>query len=116
MGNIKFSVEFSGGLQDLFGQKKIPIPSDKNEDQIQLPKLLPGESLKLKHVIDGLAAKLKGRNAKLKLFVQGDKGFYEVTPGILVLINDSDWELEGEYEYEIQSGDQVLFVSTLHGG
>lgn len=37
-------------------------------------------------------------------------------PGILVLINDADWELEGEGKYELQKGDNVLFVSTLHGG
>ena len=37
-------------------------------------------------------------------------------PGILVLINDADWELEGEEAYEIQNGDEILFVSTLHGG
>ena len=37
-------------------------------------------------------------------------------PGILVLINDADWELEGEDQYEIQAGDNIVFVSTLHGG
>lgn len=37
-------------------------------------------------------------------------------PGILVLINEADWELEGEEDYELQDGDVVLFVSTLHGG
>ena len=37
-------------------------------------------------------------------------------PGILVLINDVDWELEGEDKYELVDGDNVLFVSTLHGG
>lgn len=37
-------------------------------------------------------------------------------PGILVLINDADWELEGEGKYELQPKDNVLFVSTLHGG
>lgn len=37
-------------------------------------------------------------------------------PGILVLINDADWELEGEEKYELQQGDNVVFVSTLHGG
>lgn len=37
-------------------------------------------------------------------------------PGILVLINDADWELEGEDGYEIREGDNILFVSTLHGG
>lgn len=37
-------------------------------------------------------------------------------PGVLVLINDADWELEGEEKYELQSGDEIVFVSTLHGG
>lgn len=37
-------------------------------------------------------------------------------PGILVLINDADWELEGEETYELQAGDNIVFVSTLHGG
>jgi ubiquitin related modifier 1 len=37
-------------------------------------------------------------------------------PGILVLINDADWELEGEEAYKIQPHDNILFVSTLHGG
>lgn len=37
-------------------------------------------------------------------------------PGILVLINEADWELEGEDNYALKNGDNILFVSTLHGG
>lgn len=37
-------------------------------------------------------------------------------PGILVLINNADWELEGEEKYELQPHDEIVFVSTLHGG
>lgn len=37
-------------------------------------------------------------------------------PGILVLVNEADWELEGEDQYELQKGDHIMFVSTLHGG
>lgn len=37
-------------------------------------------------------------------------------PGILVLVNDADWELEGELEYELQDKDEIVFISTLHGG
>ena len=47
-----------------------------------------------------------------ELFVQGDT----VRPGILVLINDTDWELEGEGEYTLCEGDVIVFISTLHGG
>ncbi|XP_070811778.1 ubiquitin-related modifier 1 isoform X1 [Pituophis catenifer annectens] len=47
-----------------------------------------------------------------ELFVQGDS----VRPGILVLINDADWELMGNLDYQLQDQDHVVFISTLHGG
>lgn len=47
-----------------------------------------------------------------ELFVEGDG----LRPGILVLINDCDWELEGEMDYLLQPGDRIVFISTLHGG
>ncbi|XP_037800054.1 ubiquitin-related modifier 1 homolog [Penaeus monodon] len=47
-----------------------------------------------------------------ELFLQGDS----VRPGILVLVNDADWELLGQLEYDLQENDNVLFISTLHGG
>lgn len=39
-----------------------------------------------------------------------------VRPGILVLVNDADWELEGERDCVLGDRDEVVFVSTLHGG
>ena len=33
-----------------------------------------------------------------------------------MLVNDADWELEGKGAYEVQSGDEIAFISTLHGG
>lgn len=42
--------------------------------------------------------------------------FFRSRPGVLVLINDADWELEGEEKYELQPRDEIVFVSTLHGG
>ncbi|ORZ31874.1 ubiquitin-related modifier 1 [Catenaria anguillulae PL171] len=47
-----------------------------------------------------------------ELFLDGDS----VRPGILVLINDADWELEGELDYVLQQKDEIVFISTLHGG
>jgi len=37
-------------------------------------------------------------------------------PGILVLINDADWELCGGDSYSIQDNDEITLISTLHGG
>ncbi|CAO1615688.1 unnamed protein product [Parajaminaea phylloscopi] len=49
-----------------------------------------------------------------ELFVDADRE--SIRPGILVLINDADWELEGELDYALQDGDEICFISTLHGG
>lgn len=37
-------------------------------------------------------------------------------PGILVLINDCDWELCGSLRATLEDKDTVVFISTLHGG
>ena len=49
---------------------------------------------------------------KEEMFVQGNS----VRPGIIVMINDTDWELEGTGSYKIQNNDVIAFISTLHGG
>lgn len=54
-------------------------------------------------------------NITLAFYSNSINGF-DRRPGILVLINDADWELEGEETYELQQGDNIVFVSTLHGG
>jgi ubiquitin related modifier 1 len=45
--------------------------------------------------------------------IESDK---DVKPGVLVLINDADWELFNEAEYQVCKNDRITFVSTLHGG
>ena len=40
----------------------------------------------------------------------------DVRPGILVLVNDSDWELVGQTKYVLENNDNITFISTLHGG
>ena len=37
-------------------------------------------------------------------------------PEILVLVNEADWELEGLGMYVLEDGDEIAFISTLHGG
>ncbi|KRX40950.1 Ubiquitin-related modifier 1 -like protein [Trichinella murrelli] len=38
-----------------------------------------------------------------------------VRPGILVLINEVDWELCNGLQYVLKPNDKVTFISTLHG-
>jgi ubiquitin related modifier 1 len=97
-GVLHVTVELSGGLELLFGKVK----------RIELP--LPAAGADMRALLAALrAAYLRERP---ELFLAGDS----VRPGILVLINDVDWELEGTLAYELQEGDNVAFISTLHGG
>lgn len=60
----------------------------------------------IKHLVEN---RIKQRS---ELFVVGST----LRPGILVLVNDVDWELLGAEEAPLNPGDEVMFISTLHGG
>lgn len=97
---LKISVQFSGGAELLFNKVKeheVLLPKDENPWNIRRLLIWIKDNL------------LKERP---ELFLQGDS----VRPGILVLINETDWELLGELDYELQENDSIVFISTLHGG
>ncbi|CAH0404179.1 unnamed protein product [Chilo suppressalis] len=108
MSQLKVILQFSGGAELLFDKIK--------KREVELPvleKYLP-QINKSEWSIRELLVWMKDNLLKERpeLFLQGDS----VRPGILVLINDSDWELYGELDYKIQNGDAIMFISTLHGG
>ncbi|CAH0730850.1 unnamed protein product, partial [Brenthis ino] len=105
--SLKLQIHFGGGAELLFDKikkREVELPPlnkyfpDCNRDEWTIKDLLIW-------IKDNL---LKERP---ELFLQGDS----VRPGILVLINDADWELFGELEYVIQKNDSIMFISTLHG-
>ncbi|KAH7152306.1 ubiquitin-like modifier 1 [Dactylonectria estremocensis] len=101
---LSITVEFSGGLEMLFSHQRnhvLAIPAADKD----------GRAATIAYLIDYLCDHVMDDSRK-DLFVLDN----HLRPGILVLINDADWELEGEEAYEVQSGDSILFVSTLHGG
>ncbi|KAG5981341.1 Ubiquitin- modifier 1 [Claviceps digitariae] len=101
---LTIAVEFSGGLEMLF--------SDQRHHSLRLPsRNKDGQPVNIAHLIDHLCEHVM-KDTRQELFVLDN----HLRPGILVLINDADWELEGEEAYELQGGDNILFVSTLHGG
>ncbi|XKL63666.1 hypothetical protein PGB90_006030 [Kerria lacca] len=98
--SFPLTVQFGGGAELLFNNTKkhdVILPQKENPWTLRL-----------------LIAWLKENllTEKPELFVQGES----VRPGILVLVNDQDWELIGELDYELKENDNVLFISTLHGG
>ncbi|EMF15928.1 ubiquitin related modifier 1 [Sphaerulina musiva SO2202] len=101
---IDLTIEFTGGLELLF--------SDQRKHKISIPaKDAQGQPATIAFLIQWLCDNLM-KDPRKDMFVLDDT----VRPGVLVLINDADWELEGEEKYEVQSRDNIVFVSTLHGG
>ncbi|KAF1826987.1 ubiquitin related modifier 1 [Dissoconium aciculare CBS 342.82] len=102
--SVALTVEFTGGLEMLF--------SDQRKHSISIPSTDPqGQPSTVRFLVTWLCDNLM-KDPRKDVFVLEDS----VRPGILVLINDADWELEGEESYEIKSRDNIMFVSTLHGG
>ncbi|XP_052896322.1 ubiquitin-related modifier 1 homolog [Anopheles moucheti] len=98
-GGSTVTIEFSGGAETLFGGvKEHTVPLDGSKIVL------------LEEMLRWLRDNLLTGDANL--FLQ-DKS---VRPGILVMINDTDWDLMGETDYILQPGDHILFISTLHGG
>lgn len=99
---IKIKVEFLGGL-DIISNKV-------REHRVSLP-LEEGEAT-MKDVIEHITKTIIADEKDIPVFLEEGT----VRPGILVLINDTDWELEEKEEYVVESGDVFTFTSTLHGG
>ncbi|KAL5265139.1 hypothetical protein ACHWQZ_G006024 [Mnemiopsis leidyi] len=97
---MNITIELAGGAELLFGnQRKHEVTLPESDKQWTMATLLPW-------IRDNL---LQERG---ELFMQGKS----VRPGILVLVNDADWELAGELDYVIENKDNIMFISTLHGG
>jgi len=45
-----------------------------------------------------------------------NKIFYYSRPGIIVLVNDTDWEILEKENTVLNDNDNISFISTLHGG
>ena len=96
---MNITLEFGGGAELLVNkqkQHKVTLPQDKEWTIQEL----------LYWIRDNILAE------RPELFLKENT----VRPGILVLINDADWELLGQLEYKLEEGDTVVFISTLHGG
>jgi len=86
--------------------------SDKRHHELSLPAEMEADKPVTIAWLIKYLCQHKMEDPRSELFVLDQ----HLRPGILVLINDADWELEGEEAYELQDKDNILFVSTLHGG
>lgn len=99
---ISVKIEFLGGL-DVISNKirehKVKIPFEEDEAT-------------MKDLIEWICHNIIANEKEIEVFIEDGT----VRPGILVLINDTDWELEDKEDYVLQNGDVFAFTSTLHGG
>lgn len=101
MGEIlHIKVELGGGTELLFDkQKLIELKLQKDNEEWTISRLI-------KHLGE------KYVKERTELFANGDK----IRPGILVLVNEVDYEILGKDKYVLKDKDSVIFISTLHGG
>ncbi|KAJ0051323.1 hypothetical protein Pint_00322 [Pistacia integerrima] len=94
--------EFSGGLELLCESVKV------HNINVDPPK--GAEKLTMKDLLSWVLTNLI--KERPEMFMKGDT----VRPGVLVLVNDCDWELSGQLDTTLEEKDVVVFISTLHGG
>eukprot|EP00088_Acartia_fossae_P056271 TRINITY_DN65518_c0_g1_i1.p1 TRINITY_DN65518_c0_g1~~TRINITY_DN65518_c0_g1_i1.p1 ORF type:complete len:109 (+),score=20.17 TRINITY_DN65518_c0_g1_i1:30-329(+) len=98
--SLNLTLEFSGGAELLVDKQKV--------HKVQIP---TGDKVwKIQDLLYWIRDNLL--KERPELFLKENT----VRPGILVLVNDSDWELLGQLDYELENDDNVVFISTLHGG
>ena len=97
---LNINLQFSGGAELLVGDiKEHKIMLEENGSKWNIQQLLVW-------IKDNILQQ------RPELFLKGNT----VRPGILVLINDADWLLMDELNYELEENDIITFISTLHGG
>ncbi|KAJ8900342.1 hypothetical protein K2173_024982 [Erythroxylum novogranatense] len=99
---MQLTLEFGGGLELLCDSVKIHNVNVNPENG--------AAKLIMKDLLAWVRANLI--KERPEMFMKGDS----VRPGILVLVNDCDWELSGQLDTTLEEKDNVVFISTLHGG
>ncbi|KAJ2451100.1 Ubiquitin- modifier 1 [Coemansia sp. RSA 2336] len=112
---LLINVEFSDGLETLIKDEVLSKEQGRNCAQITLDATYGGKPATIRH----LAEYIRDNCIKTKPELFYDKD--GVRPGILVLINNDDWELFEEngvdrHDYKLEDKADVVFISTLHGG
>lgn len=100
--SLRITTEFTSGLQILFNNVK--------KHNVVLP--VTDKPWTLGSLLFWIKENLLVDKEKCDLFLKGNT----VRPGIIVAVNDQDWELLGNVTYQIKNNDSITFISTLHGG
>ncbi|KAJ2445542.1 Ubiquitin- modifier 1 [Coemansia sp. RSA 2440] len=107
-------VEFSDGLDTLIKGELLKKVDGRQQATLTLASEHSGRPTSIRDLVEYIRDNCIKRNPELFYMENG------VRPGILVLINDVDWELTDDgvdkYDQKLENNDNVIFISTLHGG
>lgn len=124
----QIELKFLGGLESYLSNKlKNVVSLEIESDEVTFENLIAyirnniiveRKDVFCEYVIDGDFSK------KCKVVVDGVEeasGFNlmdkaKIKPGIIILVNECDWEILDTYSYKIKNEDKICFLSTLHGG
>lgn len=97
-GMVQIHLEFGGGLDSI-------VVNRAKHVHVDAPVVTLGELITWvrRHQIA----------EKHDMFAVGEGA---IRPGVLVLVNETDWEIEGTVKCRVSDGDHIAFISTLHGG
>ncbi|XP_023639000.1 LOW QUALITY PROTEIN: ubiquitin-related modifier 1 homolog 2 [Capsella rubella] len=101
---MQLTLEFGGGLELLCDSVKI------HKININFPNESSSDMLTMKDLLSWVRTNLI--KERPEMFMKGNT----VRPGVLVLVNDCDWELSGQLDTTLEEKYVVVFISTLHGG
>ncbi|KAJ2158276.1 Ubiquitin- modifier 1 [Coemansia sp. RSA 552] len=113
---LSLLVEFADGLDTLMKSEKLEKKQGKTLAHIKFASKTNNKPSTIRDLI--IYVRQEFVKTKPMLFCDGD----DVRAGILVLINGADWEIANEdenkdkYDYELEDNDEIVFISTMHGG
>ncbi|KAJ1645801.1 Ubiquitin- modifier 1 [Coemansia erecta] len=113
MEDLKLTLKFSSGAE-LMIKDEIRADAGTKTGDLELTRTLPATTDGKPTIAKDLLEFIRDN-----LIKDRQEDFYDkekLRPGILVIINGSDWEVEDGPEYRLQNNDTVEFISTLHGG
>ena len=113
--NNKLKIEKEG-----LNKKMNDINKEKEDTCKQFDKISKEKEDAYKQ-LDIINKEKEEKNQKLEKLIKGDSSLFAtkegiIKPGIIVLYNDSDWEIYDKENTKLESKDTVSFISTLHGG
>ncbi|KAJ2798925.1 Ubiquitin- modifier 1 [Coemansia helicoidea] len=111
---LKVTVEFGGGLDMFVKKERLQMVDGAKKAIVRMARQTGGKGTTIRRLIEHIGEDYL--KASTDLFCTGST----LRPGILVIINDADWEITDDgmdkYDYKLQDEDEIVFVSTLHGG